>query len=419
MSLAKNKAGMVFIFITMLIDILGFGLVIPVMPKLVTQLTGKGLSEGSAAYGLLLSSFGLMQFIFAPFLGSLSDRYGRRPVLLLSLAFNTLDYIILATAPNMVWLFVGRILTGITGASFTVASAYIADVSPPEKRAQNFGMIGAAFGIGFIIGPAIGGLLGAHSLRAPFWAAAILSIANCLYGALVVPESLPLNDRRKITKESLNPIKGLGILTRYSWVAVMAASLILLNLAQQALQSTWVLYTTYRYGWKPVDNGLSLALIGLMSAVVQVGLLRVLTPKIGERRAVVLGMVMNVLGFLGIAMATRGWMLYPILVVWSLSGITSPSIQSLLSKQYAANEQGGVQGALTSLQSLSGIVGPFLATWVFAHFTAAKSESHIPGAPFYMGAALIVIAALIAVSAMRRHRDSDSTNAIEPEGAVA
>jgi DHA1 family tetracycline resistance protein-like MFS transporter len=398
----KRPAGLIFIFITLLIDVLGFGVIIPVLPRLVSSLAGGGPSAGAHVFGLLMASFGLMQFLFSPLLGSLSDQFGRRPVLLLSLLFTVVDYVIQALAPNIEWLFVGRILAGITGASFTVANAYIADITAPEKRAQSFGMIGAAFGIGFILGPALGGLLGAVSARAPFWAAAGLSLLNCIYGAFVLPESLDQEHRRPLSISTLNPLRGFGILARFPWVLAMAASIGLLNLAQQCLQSTWVLYTEYRYHWTPLDNGLSLALIGLMTAIVQVGLIRVLVPKLGERRAVLVGFLFNMIGFLGFAFASHGWMLYPVLIVWCLSGIAGPTIQSLLSKQYEANEQGAVQGALASLQSLMGVIGPILATWIFGYFTAPTAPINLPGSPFLLGAALIIASGLLARRALRR-----------------
>ncbi|BDI32226.1 tetracycline resistance MFS efflux pump [Capsulimonas corticalis] len=398
----KRPASLVFIFITLLIDVLGFGVIIPVLPRLVSSLTGHGPSAGAHVFGLLMACFGLMQFLFSPLLGSLSDRYGRRPVLLLSLLFTVVDYVIQALAPTIEWLFVGRILAGITGASFTVANAYIADVTPPEKRAQSYGMIGAAFGIGFILGPAAGGLLGAVSPRAPFWAAAGLSLLNCIYGAFVLPESLAPENRRALSAGNLNPLRGFGILARFPWVLAMAASIGLLSLAQQCLQSTWVLYTTYRYHWTPIDNGLSLALIGLMTAIVQVGLIRVLVPKLGERRAVLVGFLFNVVGYLGFALASKGWMMYPVLIVWCLSGIAGPTIQGLLSKQYEANEQGAVQGALASLQSLTGVVGPILATWIFGYFTGPTTPKIIPGSPFFLGAVLIIGAGVLARGALRR-----------------
>ena len=410
--LTNQRAGMAFIFVTLLIDILGFGLVIPVMPQLVSRLAGGGPSAGAHVYGLLLASFGLMQFLCSPILGSLSDQFGRRPVLLLSMFFSMVDFVIMALAPSMPWLFAGRILSGITSASFTAASAYIADVSPPDKRAQNFGMVGAAFGIGFILGPATGGLLGGISLRAPFWAAAALSLVNFLYGLFVLPESLAPESRRPFSRTSFNPLKGLQILSRYRWVLAMSVSIALLALAQQSLQSTWVLYTQYRFKWTPLQNGLSLALIGLMSGVVQMGLTRTLTPRLGDRRAILLGLAFNFAGFLAFALVTRGWMMIPVLIVWSVSGIAGPTTQSLMSRQYGSNEQGAVQGALSSLQSLMGIVAPIIATGVFGYFTRPDVKVRLPGSPFLLGAALIALSAIIAREALKHGTTAEAKSAV-------
>jgi DHA1 family tetracycline resistance protein-like MFS transporter len=398
----KNRpaAGLAFIFVTLLIDVLGFGLIIHVLPKLVTSMAGGGPSAGAHLFGFLLAVFGLMQFLFSPILGGLSDRFGRRPVLLLSLLISGVDYVLMALAPTIGWLFVGRILAGITGASFTAASAYIADISPPEKRAQNFGLIGAAFGIGFILGPAAGGLLGAISPRAPFWAAAALSLLNALYGLFVLPESLAPENRRAFTWRTANPIGGLGILFRHRWVLVMAVALTLLALAQQALQSTWVLYTTFRFRWSELDNGLSLALVGLTSGLAQAFLVKILVTGMGERRAILWGLVCNIVGFAGFALVTRGWMMIPVILIWSLSGVSGPTTQSVISKQYGADEQGAVQGALASVQSLMGVIGPIIATWIFGYFTSPAAPFYLPGAPFLWGAFLIAGAALLAARAL-------------------
>jgi DHA1 family tetracycline resistance protein-like MFS transporter len=404
---SNRKPAIVFIFITLVIDILGFGLIIPVLPGLVKTLTTGGPERGAHEFGLLLASFGLAQFLFSPILGALSDRYGRRPVLLIALFVTIFDYVIMALANSMGWLFVGRILAGMTGASFTVGSAYIADVSPPEKRAQSFGLIGAAFGVGFILGPAAGGLLATVSERAPFWAAAALSLANFLFGLFVFPESLQPKDRRAIDASSLNPAKGLVILLRFPWVAVMAAAMALTALAQNSLQSTWVLFTTARYHWSPLDNGLSLALIGLCSGLVQGGLTRLIIPRLGERRSVIVGYLVNFLGFLGFVLATKSWMVLVVLVFWCLGGISGPALQSMLSKQFQANEQGALQGALTSIQSLTGIVGPLIATWVFGYFTSPTAPIQMPAAPFALGAVLIAVSALVASKAMLSHRDDE------------
>lgn len=400
----NRRAGLAFIFITLLIDVLGVGLIIPILPGLVTSLAG-GPSTGARLLGLLVASFGLMQFLFAPVLGGLSDRYGRRPVLLVSLFFTAVDYVVMALAPSIGWLFLGRILAGITSASFTAAAAYIADVSPPEKRAQNFGLIGAAVGLGFIIGPAVGGLLGAFSLRAPFWAAAALSLLNGLYGLFVLPESLAPENRRPFSLAA-NPFGALGLLARHEWVKAIAWSLALQGLAQHGLQSTWVLYTTYRFRWSELDNGLSLAAVGLANVIVQVGLIRVLVPRLGENRAVLWGLLCCFLGYVGLALASQVWMLVVILLVWSLSFIVGPTTQSMLSRQYGADEQGSVQGALASLQSLTGIVGPLIFTWVFGYFTSRAAPVPLPSAPFFLGAALIALAAVVASRALRRRPEA-------------
>ena len=404
---------MAFIFTTLLIDVLGFGIVIPVLPHLVTELSGGDPGRGAHMLGWMTGSFGLMQFLFSPMLGNASDRFGRRPILLLALAMAVVDYTIMGIAPSIGWLFLGRILTGMSGASFTVAGAYIADVTEPEKRAQSFGMLGAAFGVGFILGPAAGGLLGMVSDRAPFWAAAALALLNCLYGFFVLPESLKPENRRPFTLTSANPKKGLGILGRYRWVLAMTGALLLTGLAQQALQVTWVLYTTYRFHWKPIDNGLSLALIGLCVAVVQAVLIGKIVPALGERRAVIVGCLINIVGQLGFAFATHSWMMYATCIVWCLSGITGPSLQALLSKQYGPDEQGGVQGALTSVQSLTGVVGPIIASSVFAYFTSKYAPIHLPGASFLMGAIFVALATVMASIAMRHHEQAH-----EPEAAA-
>jgi DHA1 family tetracycline resistance protein-like MFS transporter len=397
----QKTPGMAFIFITLLIDVLGFGLIIPVLPSLVASLSHGGLTAGAHILGLLLSCYGLMQFLFAPVLGSLSDRYGRRPVILLSLFFTGIDYVLMARAPSIGWLFLGRTLAGITGASFTAASAYIADISPPEKRAQNFGMIGAAFGVGFIIGPAVGGLLGSLSPRAPFWAAAVLSIVNCLYGLFVLPESLGVENRRAFSLRSANPVGAFIILARHRWVLLMAGSIALQALAGQALQSTWVLYTTYRFHWTELDNGLSMALLGVASILVQVVLIGRLVPAIGEKKAIWWGMVFNFVGFIGFALAYRGWMMIAVMLVWSISFIAGPTTQSLVSKQYGPDEQGAIQGSLTSLQSLTGVFGPIFATFVFGYFTSKAAPVIVPGAAFFQGAVLIAFSALLIVMALR------------------
>ena len=388
-----------FIFITLLIDVIGFGLVIPVLPKLVTELSGPN-ADGVRMYGILLAVYGLMQFLFAPILGNLSDRYGRRPVLLLSLGATGLDYVLQAMAPSLAWLFIGRVIAGITGASFTAATAYIADVSPPEKRAQNFGMVGAAFGLGFILGPALGGLVGSMGPRVPFWIAAAVTGLNVLYGLFVLPESLEKENRRPFTLASANPLSAFAILGQHRWVLGLAAATLMLWIGQQVPPSTWVLYTIHRFRWQEWQNGLSLALIGVCSMVVQMVLIRILSARMSDLRMLAFSMVMNVIGFVLLGSSFTGGMMLASMVIWSLSFVGGPALQSLVSKQYGPDELGAVQGALTSLQSVSAVIGPPVLTGVFGTFTTPPGP-YVPGAAFYLGAVLTVVAAGLVWLAMR------------------
>jgi len=399
----QRKPALGFIFVTLLLDIVGIGLIIPILPKLVEKFQGGGIAEASFTYGTLASLYSIMQFVFAPILGSLSDRFGRRPVILVSLFGSALDYAFLAFAPNLPWFFVGRIVSGITGANFAAASAYIADISPPEKRAANFGIMGMAFGLGFIIGPALGGLLGGRiGLRAPFVAAGTLTLLNWLYGWLVLPESLAAENRRGFSWARSNPIGALFDLRRYPMAFGLAGSYFLIYVAHQVFPSTWVLYTNYRFGWKEAETGLSLAVVGLMAAVVQAGLTRVIVRRIGEEKTAVIGLTIAVLGYIGYGLATEGWMIYVILVFGSLGGIVNPALQGLISRGVGANEQGGVQGSLSGLTGIAGIIGPYIAARLFGHFVG-KSSVHVPGIAFFFSGALVLAALLLAVRSFRRN----------------
>ena len=403
----KRTPGLAFIFVTLLLDVLGFGLVIPIMPKLVAALSHGGVSAGARDYGWLLSLYSLMQFFFSPILGTLSDRFGRRPILLLSLLFSGLDYVILALAPTLLWLYIGRILSGITGASFTAANAYIADVSRPEERSQNFGLVGAAFGIGFILGPALGGLLGGWGARVPFWAAAGLSFANLLYGALILPESLKLENRRAFSLRDSNPLGALRVLGKYPIVWGLTGSLIASNLAGQSLNSTWVLFTAARFGWGVRETGISLAVFGAVSLIYQTGLSRVLLPRLGERRTVVIGLAVGIAEYVAFALATHGWMIYVITFLAGISFLSGQATQGLLSRQVGEDEQGTLQGALASLVSLTGIVGPVMATSLFAYFTRPAAPVQVPGASFLLAAGLTGIALALALRALGTRRGNE------------
>jgi MFS transporter, DHA1 family, tetracycline resistance protein len=391
----KRQAGLGFIFFTLFLDILGLGLVIPVLPKLIEQFTGGNTSDASFYSGVLIAVYALMQFIFAPVLGSLSDQFGRRPVILLSLLGLGLDYVILAVAPNLAWFFVGRVIAGITSASISAGTAYIADVSPPEKRAQNFGLLGAAFGLGFIAGPALGGLLGGTDLRLPFWVAAGLTLLNVLYGFFILPESLKPENRRSFDWARANPIGSLTALSKYPVVLSLAASIVLSSLAQNALQSTWVLYTGYKFGWDTQAVGISLAVVGVTAAIMQGGVIRILLPKLGERRAILLGQISFIFSLTLYGLATQGWMMYVIIIVGAIGNVGGPALQGLISRSVPANEQGAVQGSVSSLTSLTGVVGPLVANTAFGYFISEAAPVKIPGIAFFIGAAFITLSLVL------------------------
>jgi MFS transporter, DHA1 family, tetracycline resistance protein len=390
----QNNA-LVFIFITILVDVIGLGVIIPVVPKLIEGLTGEGISEASRIGGWLLFSFAITQFLFSPIMGGLSDQFGRRPVLLLSLFGLGIDYVFHAFAPTLAWLFVGRVIAGFFGASFTTATAYIADISTPEKRAQNFGLIGAAFGLGFIIGPVIGGLAGAHyGARAPFFVAAALSFANVLYGLIVLPESLAKDQRRKFDWKRANPIGSLLQLRKYPVVSGLVVSLVLIYIAAHAVQSNWSFYTMYKFNWDEAMVGYSLGVVGILIASVQGGLIRIVIPKLGEKRSIYIGLGLYTLGLLLFGLANATWVMFACLLPYCLGGICGPALQGIISSQVAPNEQGELQGALTSLMSVTSIIGPVLMNGLFAYFTADTAPIYLPGASFFLASLLTLISLL-------------------------
>ncbi len=388
----NKKAAIGFIFITLLIDVIGFGLIIPVVPKLIeTMLGSHSISEVSKYGGLLSFVYAIMQFLFAPILGSLSDQYGRRPVLLFSLFGLGVDYIFLCFAPSIIWLFVGRAISGITGASFTTASAYIADISTPENRAQNFGMIGAAFGVGFVIGPMLGGYLGGFGAKIPFFVAAGLALTNWLYGYFILPESLDLVHRRTFNWRNANPLTSLLKLRKYPSVSGLVGSLVLIYLASHAVQSNWSFFNIEKFNWTPQQIGISLGVVGLLVGGVQGGLVRVVNPKIGNEKSVYIGLALYSIGLLLFAFASQSWMMYAFLIPYCLGGISGPALQSIISGNVPPTEQGELQGALTSLISTTSIVGPLLMTNLFAYFTAPSSFVYFPGISFFVGAVLMLL----------------------------
>jgi DHA1 family tetracycline resistance protein-like MFS transporter len=391
----------VFIFITVLVDAVGFGIILPVLPELIMKLTGEGLSQASIYGGWLWFAYAVMQFFCAPVLGNLSDRFGRRPVILFSLLTFGIDYLIMGFAPTLFWLFVGRSIAGMAGASFTPAYAYLADVSPPHRRAQNFGLIGAAFGAGFILGPAIGGLLGALGTRAPFFAAAGLALINFLFGLFVLPESLPRESRRSFDLRRANPLGTLLQIRKYPSVIGLLQVLFLWQLAHQVFPSTWAYYTMLKFNWSEWEVGISLAFVGTIMAFSTAGMTRLLVPRLGEQRAALSGLISGSAAFFGYAFASRGWMMYAFLVAWLFAGLVQPSIQGLMSQQVPANAQGELQGGVASLYSLTAVVGPPLMTQLFGYFSSERARIHFPGAAFLCAALLAIAGLLVFVRATR------------------
>jgi DHA1 family tetracycline resistance protein-like MFS transporter len=403
MSLRKAGHGaFVFIFVAVLVDSIGFGIILPVLPRLIMQLTGVSVDRAAVYGGWLSFVYALMQFFCAPVLGNLSDRFGRRPVLLFALLALGCDYLIMGFAPVIAWLFVGRMIAGVAGASFTPAYAYVADITEPARRAQNFGLMGAAFGIGFIVGPAIGGLLGGLGPRAPFFAAGAIALANTALGYFALPESLPQESRRPFHWSRANPLGTLLHIRRYPLVTWLLGALFLWQLGHQVLPSTWAFYTISKFHWTSAEVGYSLAFVGLVMAVAQGLLTRVLIPWIGgERRAAAAGMAAGLLAYVGYAFVTQGWMMYVVSLTTFLFALTYPSMNALASQQIPANAQGELQGAVACLYSLSSIVGPPLMTQVFGHFSARSAGVYFPGAAFLTAAMLTAGCAILFARAMR------------------
>jgi MFS transporter, DHA1 family, tetracycline resistance protein len=399
-----RKAAMSFIFITLLIDVTGLGLIIPVLPKLIEQLTGGTISQASQWGGWLTFAYAIMQFVCAPIIGNLSDKYGRRPVLLLSLLGFGIDYLFLAFAPTIWWLFLGRIIAGITGASFTTASAYIADVSTHENRAQNFGLLGAAFGLGFIIGPSMGGLLAHYGIRVPFLVAAGFSLLNAAYGYFVLPESLSKENRRGFDWKRANPLGSLLHLKKYPSVVGLIWSMVLVYIAAHALQSTWTFINLERFNWSEQMLGLSLGVVGIMTMIVQGGLIRYINPKLGNEKSVYIGLAIYSVGMLAFAFADKSWMMFVFMVPYCLGGIAGPALQAILAGHMPPSEQGELQGALTSMISATSIIGPLVMTNLFAYFTKPGAPIHFSGAPFLLGSILLMGSAVVAYNVLRKEK---------------
>lgn len=399
---SKKSAAIGFIFITMLIDIIGIGIIIPVIPKLLQELNHSDISEAAKLGGWLAFAYAFTQFLFAPFMGNLSDRFGRRPVLLVSLMAFAVDYIVLALAPTVALLFVGRIIAGVTGASISTAMAYISDVSTPENKAKNFGMVGAAFGIGFIIGPVIGGLLGQYGSRVPFYAAAILCFVNFIYGYFVLPESLTPEKRRAFEWKAANPIGALARLKKFPNIIILVAAMFFMYFASHAVHGNWSFYTMYRYDWDERMVGISLGVIGLLVAIVQGGLVRFVNPRIGNGKSILIGFALNAIGQFLIAFAVQEWMVFLFLLPYCLGGLAGPAIQSEITNHVPANEQGQIQGTLASLNSATATFGPLVMTTIFYYFTHDTAPFKFPGAPFVLASLLMIMAWIMAYKGLKR-----------------
>ncbi len=397
---SARGAAVAFIFVTILLDMLALGLIMPILPKLVESFVDNDTARAARIFGVFGTAWALMQFLFSPILGSLSDRFGRRPVVLLSNFGLGLDYVLMALAPSLIWLFIGRVISGITSASISTAFAYIADITPAERRAAVFGKVGAAFGAGFIIGPAVGGLLGDVDPRLPFWVAAGLSFANTMYGLLILPESLPRDRRAPFRWKSANPIGALRLLRADRILAGLSISNFFAQLAHAVLPSIFVLYATYRYGWDSKTVGVTLAMVGVCTMLVQGAGIGPIVRVFGERRSLLLGLVCGAAGFFIFAIAPTGplsWLGIPVMSLWGVSGA---AIQALMTKRVAPDQQGQLQGANASVQSVSQLLGPFLFTLTFAYFIGAQTPLHLPGAPFYLASALVLLALVIAAGTL-------------------
>ena len=389
-----------FIFLTVLIDSIGFGIILPVMPRLLTSLTGETTAQVTLIAGFLLTTYAVLQFVCGPIMGNLGDRYGRRPVLLGSLVAFGLDYLLMGFAPTVAWLFLGRAIAGVAGAVYSPAMAYIADVSPPEKRAQSFGVMGLAFGGGFILGPAIGGMLGAFGPRAPFLVAATLAGVNFIYGYFVLPESLPRESRRKFEWSRANPLGTLLALRRYPAVIAIAGAVFLWQLGHQVYPSTWAFFAKIRFHWSELEIGASLAFVGVLMAFTQGYLTGKIVPRIGEHRAILLGVGSGVLSMLMLAFATQSWFAYVALGAGFLQGLAYPSMNAIMSKQVPANEQGELQGGVASMMSLTTILGPLIMTQTLGRFSAPGAPIYFPGAAFVLASALALLSLIIVLRAL-------------------
>jgi DHA1 family tetracycline resistance protein-like MFS transporter len=410
---AVGRAAFVFILVMVAFDMVAFGIIAPVLPDLIRQFEGGDFARASSVTGYFGFAWATMQFIFSPVLGAWSDRFGRRPVMLISCFGLSIDYVFMAVAPSLRWLLVGRIISGVTTSNISTAFAYVTDVTKPEERAKPFGLVSAAFGLGFVIGPAVGGWLGNMNLRFPFWAAAALSFGNALYGYFVLPESLSPERRAKSAWHMANPLGSLRLLSSHTELAGLSVVTTLYYLAHNSLPSMWALYTEYRYMWSRRDVGLSLAVVGICAAVVSGALVGPFVKRFGERRSLLSGLLFGTMGFAGFALASRGWVILAVIPFIALWGIAAPAMQSLMARHVDPSSQGKLQGAINSLRAITGMAGPVLFTQVFAIAISPRYGLHLPGAPYYLAALLLGASLLLAVYVTRPGEAVQSASSAE------
>lgn len=410
MSTSKKQAAISFIFITMLIDITGWGIIIPVIPKLIKELINGDISEAAKYGGWLTFAYAITQFMFAPLIGNLSDKFGRRPIILISLFAFSMDYILLAFAPTITWLFIGRILAGVTGASISTASAYIADVSTPENRAKNFGMIGVAFGLGFIIGPVIGGVLGQYGSRVPFYAAALLCMLNFMYGYFILPESLSKENRRPVNLKRANPIGAFLNLKKYPSLYGLMIAMFLIYVGAHAVESNWSYFTMYKFSWDEKMVGISLGVVGILVSIVQGGIIRWTSPRFGNEKSIYIGLALYTIGMFLFAFASQSWMMFLFLIPYCLAGIAGPALRAIITGHVLPTEQGEIQGTIASLMSAATIVGPPVMSTLFYFFTHKGAPFQFAGMPFILGGILMAISGIVSYFSLKKYAISNTNN---------
>jgi DHA1 family tetracycline resistance protein-like MFS transporter len=396
--MTASRAALTFVLLSVFIDSLGFGIIIPSLPGVIMKLTGQPVTVAADWGGYLMAVYALLQFFMAPVLGNLSDRYGRRPILLGSLFAFGVDFLLTGLATSMTWLFLGRAFAGVFGASFATAGAYIGDISDDANRAKNFGFIGAAWGSGFTLGPVIGGFVAENfGIQAPFFVAAGLALANVAFGYFALPESLPADRRRAFEWSRANPFGAVRSLAHLPMITGLLFAVFLYQVAHDSLPAVWMFYTQLKFGWGPSETGWSLTFVGVMTVIVMGGLTGVVVPKLGERGAIVLGFLLMTIGFIGYALVPQGWMIYPAIMIGSLGGIANPAMQSVMSKQAGPSSQGELQGAVASLASIAAIISPLFMTQLFSRFSEPEAPVHLPGAPYLVAGALVFCCVLIAL----------------------